>query len=54
MPAKDILKDFKAGTLHSGKGGPIVKNPHQAKAIQMSYARREGAKIPPAPKKRKK
>jgi hypothetical protein len=53
MPAKEIMKDFKAGTLHSGKGGPIVKNPKQAKAIQLSYARKEGAKIP-LPKKRKK
>jgi hypothetical protein len=53
MPAKEIMKDFKAGTLHSGKGGPIVKNPHQAKAIQLSYARKEGARIP-LPKKRKK
>lgn len=46
MPASEIMKDFKKGTLHSGKGGPIVKNPHQAKAIQLSYLRKEGKSIP--------
>jgi hypothetical protein len=25
-----VYKEFKAGTLHSGKGGPVVKNPKQA------------------------
>ena len=53
MPASEIMKDFKAGTLHSGKGGPIVKKKSQAKAIEISYARKEGAKIP-LPKKAKK
>lgn len=52
MPAKEIMKDFKSGTLHSGKNGPIVKSKKQAKAIQISYARKEGAKIP-YPKKKK-
>lgn len=46
MPASEILKRFHAGTLHSGKGGKIVTNPHQAKAIQLSYARKEGHRIP--------
>ena len=47
MPAKEIMKKFKSGTLHSGSPkGPIVTNPHQAKAIQLSYARKEGADIP--------
>lgn len=46
MPASEIMKDFKSGTLHSGKGGPIVKNPAQAKAIQLSYLRKEGHNIP--------
>ena len=45
MPAKEIMSNYKAGTLHSGKGGPIVKNPKQAEAIKMSYLRKEG-KIP--------
>ncbi len=52
MPAKEIMSDFRKGTLHSGKNGPIVKNKKQAKAIQLSYARKEGAKIP-YPKKKK-
>jgi hypothetical protein len=53
MPAKEIMTDFRAGKLHSGKGGPIVKNAAQARAIEISYARKEGAKIP-LPKKAKK
>ena len=46
MPAREVMKDFRQGTLHSGKGGPIVKNPHQAKAILLSYLRKEGYDIP--------
>jgi hypothetical protein len=46
MPASEILNKFRAGTLHSGKGGPVVKNIHQARAIQLSYARKEGHNIP--------
>lgn len=42
MPASAIMGEFKRGTLHSGKGGPIVTNPKQAKAIQLSYLRKEG------------
>lgn len=34
-----VMHEFKAGTLHSGKGGPIVKNPKQAVAIAMSQAK---------------
>jgi hypothetical protein len=38
---------FRAGKLHSGSpSGPIVKNKAQAQAIEISYARKEGAKIP--------
>lgn len=40
------MPDFKAGTLHSGPGGPIVKKKKQAKAIQLAYLRREGHDIP--------
>lgn len=36
-----VFKEFKAGTLNSGKGGPIVKNPKQAVAIALSEARRK-------------
>ena len=53
MPAKEIMSDFKAGTLHSGKGGPVVKKKKQAKAILLSYLRKEGKNTPAAPKKKK-
>ena len=33
-----VMKEFKAGTLHSGKGGKVVKNPKQAIAIALSQA----------------
>lgn len=52
MPAIEIFPKFRAGTLHSGSPhGPIVTNPSQARAIEMSYARKEGAKIPKKKKK---
>jgi hypothetical protein len=31
-----VMKEFKAGKLHSGKKGPVVKNPKQAIAIALS------------------
>lgn len=34
-----VYSEFKAGKLHSGKGGPVVKNPKQAIAIAMSEAK---------------
>ena len=39
-PAKvqKVMHEFKAGTLHSGKGGPVVKSKKQAIAIAMSEA----------------
>lgn len=46
MPAREIMAKFHEGTLHSGPGGPIVENPKQAKAIHLSYLRKEGHKIP--------
>lgn len=47
MPASLVPKKFKAGVLHSGsKHGPIVTNPKQALAIQISEARDEGYDIP--------
>ena len=46
MPAVEIMPDFRAGTLHSGPGGPIVKKKKQAKAILLSYLRKEGKDIP--------
>ena len=33
-----VMHEFKAGTLHSGKGGPVVKDRQQAIAISMSEA----------------
>lgn len=33
-----VMREYKAGTLHSGKGGPVVKNPKQAVAIALSEA----------------
>ena len=33
-----VMGEFKSGTLHSGNGGPVVKNPKQATAIAMSVA----------------
>jgi Family of unknown function (DUF6496) len=34
-----VMTEYKAGTLHSGKGGPVVKNPKQAVAIALSQAK---------------
>jgi hypothetical protein len=31
-----VMGEFKAGTLHSGKGGPVVKSNKQAIAIALS------------------
>jgi len=33
-----VMREFKSGTLHSGKKGPVVKNPKQAIAIALSEA----------------
>lgn len=32
------MKEYKAGTLHSGKKGPVVKSKKQAIAIALSEA----------------
>ena len=39
-PAKigKVMREYKSGGLHSGKGGPVVKNPAQALAIALSEA----------------
>lgn len=39
-----VMSEFKAGELHSGKNGPVVKNPKQAVAIALSEARSVGKK----------
>ena len=56
MPAKKtkeakVMGEFKRGTLHSGKGGPVVKSRKQAIAIALSEA---GKSKPKAKKKAKK
>ena len=35
---KKVMGEYKEGTLHSGKGGPVVKNQKQAIAIALSEA----------------
>lgn len=36
---KKVMGEFKEGTLHSGKKGPVVKSPKQAIAIALSEAK---------------
>lgn len=43
------MHELKHGELRSGRSGRKVTNPKQAIAIGLSEARREGAKVPPAP-----
>ena len=33
-----VMKEYKTGSLHSGKKGPVVKSPKQAIAIALSEA----------------
>jgi Family of unknown function (DUF6496) len=47
---KRELHQFKLGKLKSGKGG-TVKSRAQAIAIGLSEARKEGKKVPRAPKR---
>lgn len=44
-----VMGEFKEGTLHSGKGGPVVTNRKQAIAIALSEANASKTK----PKKKK-
>lgn len=41
---KKVMGEFKKGELHSGKNGPVVKNPKQAIAIALSESRKVGKK----------
>lgn len=34
-----VMHEYKSGTLHSGKGGPVVKSRKQAVAIALSEAK---------------
>jgi len=50
------MKEYKEGTLHSGKGGPVVKSREQAIAIALSeagQAKKAVAKKAAAKKKKK-
>ncbi len=41
MPGvRATMREFKAGKLHSGPGGPVVTNPKQALAIALSKQRK--------------
>ena len=40
------MRLYREKKLHSGPGGPLVKSKKQATAIQLSYLRKEGHKIP--------
>jgi hypothetical protein len=37
---KKVMREYKGGTLHSGKGGPVVKDEKQAIAIAISEAKK--------------
>lgn len=54
MPASEVMEDFRKHKLHSGKGGKIVRNKKQAKAILLSYLRKEGRIGPREGKSKKK
>ena len=47
----EVLKEFEAGKLKSGRSGKKVQNRKQAIAIGLSEARKKGAKVPPPPHK---
>jgi hypothetical protein len=47
------MHEYKRGTLKSGRSGKKVKSRKQAIAIGLSQARREGAKVPKPPRRRK-
>lgn len=54
MPASEIMRKFKKGTLRSGSGGKVT-DPEQAKAIAASYGEEEHkkkakGKLPSKPK----
>jgi len=54
MPAHDVMPLFRAGKLHSGKDGKVVRRKKQAKAILLSYLRKEGRIAPRKPRAAKK
>lgn len=46
------MREYKRGTLVSGRSGKKVKSRKQAVAIGLSEARQAGAKVPSPPRKR--
>jgi hypothetical protein len=40
-----VMREFKGGTLHSGKKGPVVTNKKQAIAIALSEAKMSKKKM---------
>jgi len=46
------MKEFKEGTLHSGKDGPVVTDRKQAIAIALSEANASAGKSKPKKKKK--
>jgi len=46
VPAKEIMRLYRAGELHSGNSGKVVNKKSQAKVILLSYLRKEGHDIP--------
>lgn len=51
-----VMGEFKRGSLHSGKGGPVVKSKKQAIAIALSEAgkskKKAAKKVAKKPKKK--
>jgi hypothetical protein len=47
------MREMKRGKLRSGRSGKKVENPKQAIAIGLSEARREGGKVPKAPRRKR-
>ena len=47
-----VMKEYKEGTLHSGKGGPVVTDRKQAIAIALSEANASAGKSKKKPKKK--
>lgn len=50
---RKVMREYKRGTLKSGRSGTRVKSRKQAIAIGLSEARRAGAKVPKKRKRKK-